>query len=293
VTFPPDIYDRDNGFAASIAMLDVIASVGGDRFSVTLTNLADEKVGFLRNESLESLKRKLPQLLDRAAGNQHNVHVRPQGPVTLIQLDDCPEEILAEISASVFLILETSPGSFQAWVALASPKDEGLARRLKKGCRADPSASGSTRIAGSFNFKEKRRNTAGEFPRVRFRAKYPGRMTTAAELEGLGVVAPVEAAEVQRTDSFASTRRPTKWPSWKRCLEGAPLSQSRKGQPRQSIADYTWCMIAANWGWSVEDIARRLMHESPKARENGKAYARRTADQAAEAAARNRHSLRN
>jgi Zinc-binding domain of primase-helicase len=47
-----DAYDRDNGHAAEIAMLNAFASVGAERFSVTWTNLADEKVDFRRNESL-------------------------------------------------------------------------------------------------------------------------------------------------------------------------------------------------------------------------------------------------
>jgi len=35
-------------------------------------------------------------------------------------------------------------------------------------------------------------------------------------------------------------------------------------------------MTACDWGWSVEDVANRLMEEIPKARENGPAYARLT-----------------
>jgi len=71
------------------------------------------------------------------------------------------------------------------------------------------------------------------------------------------------------------------------CLERAPASQSRPGENRQSIADFTWCMIAADWGWAVDEIARRLMEESPKARANGFTYAQTTPEKGAEAAARN------
>jgi hypothetical protein len=51
--------------------------------------------------------------------------------------------------------------------------------------------------------------------------------------------------------------------------------------------DFTWCLIAADWGWPVEEIAARLMEESAKARDNGQAYALKTATRAAEAAAHN------
>ncbi len=46
-------------------------------------------------------------------------------------------------------------------------------------------------------------------------------------------------------------------------------------------------MIAADWGWQVEEIAGRLMEESAKAKENGQAYALKTATNGADAAKRN------
>ena len=72
-----------------------------------------------------------------------------------------------------------------------------------------------------------------------------------------------------------------------------PLSGRRAAKPEptgadaDSIADFTWCLIAADWGWPVEDIARQLMEESAKARENGAAYAQKTATRGAQAAQRN------
>jgi hypothetical protein len=42
-------------------------------------------------------------------------------------------------------------------------------------------------------------------------------------------------------------------------------------------------MLAAQRGWSPEEIAGRLMELSSKARENGEHYARRTAENAAAA----------
>src|SRR5450432_805751 len=71
---------------------------------------------------------------------------------------------------------------------------------------------------------------------------------------------------------------PRTWPSYDRCLEGAPIGTS--GGPRRSSADFTWCLIAADWGHGVEDIAARLMEESSTAREYGEAYASLTAQRA-------------
>jgi hypothetical protein len=48
------------------------------------------------------------------------------------------------------------------------------------------------------------------------------------------------------------------------------------GRADISRADFTWCLIAIDWGWSVEDTAAQLMEESSKALENGQHYALRT-----------------
>jgi hypothetical protein len=51
----------------------------------------------------------------------------------------------------------------------------------------------------------------------------------------------------------------------------------------RSQADFIFCLLALDWGWSVEETAERLMQESDKARENSEAYALRTARAAATA----------
>jgi hypothetical protein len=49
------------------------------------------------------------------------------------------------------------------------------------------------------------------------------------------------------------------------------------GRPDISRADFTFCLLALDWGWGVEETAARLMHESGKAREHSEPYALRTA----------------
>lgn len=268
-------------------MLESFASVGATRFDLTITTIAGIKDRFRRSVSCEDLKRSLPQQLDTAARLQHNVIVRPYGSgVSFVQLDDLDADKLPALAPAVFLALETSPGNFQAWAALQHMSDPAFGRRLRKGAGADPTASGATRIAGSFNFKDK---YAPHFPVVRIHLAQLARLTTERQLEELGVLAPPESIPVPaQTPSPARGRpRSRKWPSYERCLEGAPPSQSSPGETRHSIADFTWCMIAADWGWPPEEIARRLLEESAKARDNGPAYALKTATRAAEAAASN------
>jgi hypothetical protein len=270
-------------------MLDSFASVGAMSFDVTLTTRSGTKDWFRRTVPLADLRRKLPDMLDAAASTERNVIVRPQGPsVTFIQLDDLKDHQLPALAPAVFLALETSPGNFQAWIALQDIPDRDFGRRLRKGAGADPTASGATRVAGSRNFKDR---YAPDFPFVAIHAAQLGRLTTITELDELGLVVAQDAVTQQPLCANRLRTRPgsgmRKWPSYARCLEGAPPSQGTPGDTRHSIADFTWCLIAADWGWEIDDIARRLVEESVKARDNGPAYALKTAMRAAEAAARN------
>src|SRR5271156_3634449 len=133
------------GHIEAQAMLDAFASVGATRFDVTWTTRAGDKEWFRRSVSLADLARTLPAMLDSAPGKQRNVIVRPHGPsVTFIQLDDLKAANLPPLAPAVFLTLETSPGNFQAWLAMAGAEDKDFTRRVRKGTGADPTASGAT-----------------------------------------------------------------------------------------------------------------------------------------------------
>ena len=66
--------------------------------------------------------------------------------------------------------------------------DKEFTRRVKRGTEADMGASGATRIAGSLNYKQE----CAEFSTVVIRDVQPLRLTNAAELERLGMIAPSE-----------------------------------------------------------------------------------------------------
>jgi hypothetical protein len=51
-------------------------------------------------------------------------------------------------------------------------------------------------------------------------------------------------------------------------------------KPDISRADFFYCMLCAQRGWSIEETAGRLMEISTKAKENGPHYARFTAENA-------------
>jgi hypothetical protein len=260
-------------------MLDAFASVGVTRFDIAHTNIDQEKRGYRRAQTLRQTKTSLPYLLDSAPRRQNNIILRPHHPpaVVLVQLDDLKESQLERVRAAAFLILQTSPGNHQAWVAVEGG-DREFASRLRKGTHADLTASGSVRVAGTFNFKRK---YAPNFPMVTIEEAQPGRIMTRAELEGRGLVAPAPPKPEAPASPLRCSDRPQRlaWPSYERCLDEA----QNRGRKRSS-ADFTFCCIAIDlFKRTPEETAAKLLDVSSKARENGEAYA---LDQAMSAAAK-------
>jgi hypothetical protein len=196
--------------------------------------------------------------------------------------------------------LQTSPGNHQVWIAVSGLKSgeetKEFARRLRKGVGADPSASGATRIAGTTNYKRK---YEPDFPMVKIVDAVPGRIVVQSQLDSLGLVAPAEPAPAviplrSRRKHSASEGERT-WPDYERCVTGAPPSKEGDG-PDRSMADFFWCMLAAQRGWSMEETASKLMEVSAKAQERARlhdeGYALITAQNAAAAATRGRQTGR-
>jgi hypothetical protein len=273
--------------AEALKMLAAFESVGVRAFDITFKNLEGTKVGFQSNRSVEEIRQSIGKRLAAATASRCNVIIRPRPDENLIQLDDLDNGKAAKVVPHAFLIFETSPGNFQAWVSLSDQAPPDLARRLKRGAGADVSASGATRIAGSFNFKTK---YAPEFPRVEITHSVAGRVTTPAALESADLLAA--SPPLHRVSAFPSRQYHgiRKWPDYGRNLSAAP--RTRDGQPDRSNADFVWCMTAIDWGWSVEATAARLLKVSEKARERvrlrDEGYPLVTARSAADAVARNR-----
>jgi hypothetical protein len=271
----------------ALAMLSAFQSVGVRSFEVTFTDIEGDKTGYQRYRSIENLRQTITKALRAAHEVQQNFIVRPSlKQPQLVQLDDLDAAKAERIAPHAFMVLHTSPGNFQAWLAVSDgPKQtdaaKELARRLRKGAGADLTASGATRISGSVNFKAK---YAPEFPLVTLGQVNASHVTTVAELDAAGIVAPkAEPRQPRPAANRVSAGRPTrkKWPSYKFCLDNAPLAHG-ENKPDTSRADFTWCRTAIEWGWSVEATASRLLELSAKAKENGERYATLTAARAAE-----------
>jgi hypothetical protein len=272
----------------SLELLKAFASVGVKAFAVTLTDLEGKKLpkGYYSHYSLDQLRHTMGPMLRAATARQHNVIVRPgkSERIELVQLDDLAEPDLRRLGPVSLVVLRTSPGNGQSWVAVEDATPD-FARRLRQGTGADASASGATRIPGSRNFKAK---YAPHFPTIEILACYPGKVMPRAELESRELVAPLEAVQlaVSGVSLIPADRR--KWPSYQRCVAHAPPVQGGEHRPDISKADFVWCMTALDWGWSMAATAARLMQESRKAQENGERYVLLTVQNAAAAVARRR-----
>lgn len=106
-----------------------------------------------------------------------------------------------------------------------------------------------------------------------YRDAQPGRVTSPAELERLGLIAPPETfAPLSPARPFS--RGTDKWPSYAMCLDKAPRNRDGSG-PDRSRADYVWSMIAISWGHGVDGTAARLRQEAGRRVRTEKATRRR------------------
>jgi hypothetical protein len=241
----------------------------------------------------------MPDLISDATRKRNNNIVRPHNPpgVTVIQLDDLDAAKVARVVDHSFMVICTSPGNHQAWLAVNDAPAETEAakdfvRRLKKGTGADATASGATRIAGGLNFKLK---YAPAFSRITITHTKPGHIASCDLLEAAGLVAPQEARRPlpaysrPLTPSGRLSRK--KVPSYQMCLQGAHKANG-EDRPDMSRVDFLFARTCAEWGWDVRHTAGFLMQFSSKAKENGEAYATLTATRAAESVERNPYRQR-
>ena len=77
----------------------------------------------------DDLRRTIPALLETSTAEQLSLIIRPHGPDAMfIQLDDLTADQLPHLAPTMFLTFETSPGNFQAWLALPCKHDKELER---------------------------------------------------------------------------------------------------------------------------------------------------------------------
>jgi hypothetical protein len=284
-------------------MLDLFTSVGARSFVVTKLDI-DQKLIWAKTYSALELRDKLPAMVRTAdirrphhlpsgetvmAGE--NLIVRPVGDVAFVQLDDLSAEQLERVRSAAFLIHSTSPENYQAWIAaddVSKAESKEFIRRVRKAVGgADKSASGATRLASTFNWKEK---YLPEPPVVTIIHGMPGRVMTADRLQDMGLLAEPEPIKVTTPPRVSAGNCDRPWPSYQITLSRTRPKRDGSG-PDRSVADYSWCLTAITGGKGVEDTITKLMEVSENAQQRAArgddGYARITVENAAAAVARN------
>lgn len=272
---------------AALRMLDTFTSVGASSFVVTKTDL-NQQLLWGKTYQVDDLRRLMPAMVRTAAIRKpvqtpegktvmagENLIMRPNGQgVAFVQLDDLNSEQLDRVRPAVFIIHATSPGSYQAWIAVSGVPEgkehfKEFMRRVRKAVGGnDKSASHATRVAGTENFKSK---YVPDYPTVTIIETHPGRVVTPEQLEARGLLVPPQPAPAP---SLKFTRRRNvsgkerQWPSYEMSLAGAPQGQDG---PDRSRADFWWSYLALQRGWSQEDTEAKLTEVSEKARERVRA----------------------
>ncbi len=235
--------------------------------------------------SLRELGKKLPDYIERNEGGDVSMIFRPTG-AALIQIDDCTtveRDLLADYS---FLIAETSPASFQAWLALprATTEDERtevrerLLRGALLGSSANAGAGGAMRWVGSRNCKPVRRRADGSFPRVKLTKAENDRVVTVAELERDGLLAerlpPCDSFPSAISEFSVDTNVHRAEPSYEKCLQS--VRAKANGEADRSAADLLFAVTCFDWKYGFDEVVALLNRVSEKARARKDGYAERT-----------------
>lgn len=262
----------------AITMIDLFVAAGSKHFDLTQTTIEGQKFRYSPGRNVHAMKLLLPAVLPVTWELHQNLIIRPEKPPVGVhaQLDDLNAAKLERVAPVAFLVVETSPGNYQAWLEICDGDDE-FVRRLVRGMEVDFCASRAVRIAGSLNCKPK---YAPDFPVVWLWAGDAGLVVTVAQLEDMGLVAPARV----RTDPPPQIlgRRPSGWPDYALNLQRAPVKQD--GTPHRHQADFMWAKWALERGHTPQEVEERLLVVSDKAREeweNGnQQYVSRTVESA-------------
>ncbi len=263
----------------SVGAEDVVAVVVDDTLPYGENKVSDEHL------SVREFRRSLPYYLEHNLDNPtHSLCVRPRGPRRLIQVDDCSWEVVRLLLPFAFLVAMTSPGNYQVWIALADviPDDEEFKaqkRRLYKKLnpKKDPKganggAHGSIRLPGTLNRKPARRYADGESPRVQLLSVTPSLVTSLAELDAAGLLAPPPKGMTPEEVRELKAKLPSGgWPDINDYL-------GRAGD--RSGPECGWAMASFKRGFPRYAIIAKLKEIGPKASTRDDDYAEQTVDAA-------------
>jgi hypothetical protein len=271
------------------------------------------EVGLFKPDARDGEAIMLPRVWDRDAllrsvpwlryenRNGRNIYVRPSGEHNLSLVDDLTRGGIVEMKRSGFsptLIVETSPGNFQAWVKHPHKLDSELgtvvARALAERFGGDTGAADWRhygRLAGFANRKEKYRNPAtGLHPFVKVSEAYGSVYPAAEEFLGRISLSLEERRQKDRQRGIASVSG---------CAQAPPVGLKSIESFRSDLkyggdvkrADLAYAVYALSRGQAEIDVeaairSRDLSHKGNERRQRD--YVERTIRKAAAASERGR-----
>ena len=274
-----------------------------DRTEVTIRNLLTalpapgydlgilSEGGMYRLEALQAsrLLRMLRYLKYRNVNGAH-IYIRPTGESPYTLLDDLSRITLERLKAEGYApaaVVETSPGSFQAWLRHEQPLSKELgtiaAKTLAEQFGADRSAADWRRFGrapGFTNRKPQHRNALGLYPFARLHS-YTGHRFAEASMFHARILTLQRTVEEERAAirrSFASRS-----PHFFTPVSLARFRTSERYLDRPAAADMAFCIAACSQGWAVPDIAAELSRcylSSDTNRSRKAAYINRTVTKA-------------
>ena len=231
------------------------------------------------------LLRMLPYLKHCNAQGAH-IYLRPTGESPYTLLDDLPAATLPRLTAEGFApaaVVETSPGSFQAWLRYTQPLPKELgtlaARLLAVRFGADTSAADWRRFGrapGFTNRKPQHRNAQGLYPFARLHGS-TGQVFPAAEPFRAEVIAAhlnMQQEALKRRSYFAA--RPVRFDA---AVSLARFRAAPRYAGRPAAADMAFSICACAHGWTETGIAEALRRDylsRDTSRRRQDAYIRRT-----------------
>ena len=257
---------------------------------------ASEPEMFLRTWDKESLFRSISWLRFQNM-NGRNIFVRPKGEHQMSLIDDLKLDGIKVLKATGFnpaLVVQTSPGNFQAWLnhGTVLPRDlsTAVARNLAEKFGGDTGAADWRhfgRLSGFCNRKEKYRQHDGSFPFVRLmeadQTVYPKATEFVAEVREK--LASYRAAAEERRQWLHNG--PSKQPSPLKSIEDFRNNPTYSGDGNR--VDLAFAVYATSHGMHEAEIraaiaSRDLTHKGNQRRQEE--YVNRTVQKAIETVSR-------
>ena len=222
--------------------------------------------GMRRLEAVQALRllRMLRYLKYRNTNGAH-IYIRPTGESAYTLLDDLNRTTLERLDAEGYApaaVVETGPGSFQAWLrheqALSKELGTIAAKTLAEQFSADLSAADWRRFGrapGFTNRKPQHRNGLGFYPFARLHNHSGQPFAEASGFHARILTLQRTVAEERTAIRLSFAFRPHRF------LASVSLTRFRTSQRyrgRPAAADMAFCIAACSQGWAASDVAAEL-----------------------------------